>query len=328
MKKKFLLDKSTIIRLFSTLNLKVYAICVVIASFIWLVMTLSDNYNKQIDFPVKYSNYPKGLILVNNPITDISVDVESQGFELASIALSEMKSVNIDLSKINFKKTKYGRYVASVATKDFRYNIVNQLQVDDVGKDFIPDSIFFVFDSLISKDIPVKFNSKITFKDGYTDYQNPIIEPKLVTVTGPAVDIRKINSIETELFNKTSINSEIKETIKIKPLGKQISFNTNHVEVIQKVAKYSEFTINKTIKLNSNIANLKVKMFPNKVKVIFTMPLPEYKLLNDTSFMVAVRLDSIDALQKQKLLIEILRKPKSASNIKLNVNSIEYLILD
>ncbi len=311
----------------SSIDLKVYSISVAIAFVIWLVMTMSDVYNERVEFPVTYSNFPTGLVLVNNPSSDISVDVKSQGFELASVALSEKKSVNIDLNEIKFRKTKFGRFVASVPTRSFRYNIVNQLNVDDVGKDFIPDSVFFVFDSLISKEIPVKFNSQMEYSEGYTAYGKPDISPKTVIVTGPAMDVNKVKYIETAAIKNIDVNRNFEEELSLIK-GKKLSLDQNTVIVKQAVAKYSEFSIKREVNLLSNIPNLKVKLFPKNINILFSMPLPDYKKLNDTSFALTVRIDSLDVLQKKKLLIDISSIPQGTDNIRLSSQSVEYIILD
>ncbi len=311
----------------SKMNIKSYSISVVIASFIWLVMTMSDNYTERVEFPVTYSNFPKGLVLVNTPVSDISVDVKSQGFELISVALSEKKSVNIDLNEIKFRKTKYGRFVASVSTKSFRYSVVNQLKVDDVGKDFMPDSVFFVFDSIISRELPVKFNSSFSYDDGYIAYGDPIIEPNTVVVTGPALDVKKMDFVLTKHIELKEVRSNFAKEVGLIS-SSEISLGIAKVKVKQNVSKYSEFKINRRIELKTNIPNLHVKLFPKSVDVLFSMPLPDYKRLSDTAFYLTVKIDSLDILQQKKLLIDLSRLPKNADNIRLSKESVEYIILD
>jgi len=310
------------------IDIKIYAICVVIASFIWLIMTLSDSYTEQIDFPVSYRNYPQGMILVNNPTDEISFNVKSQGFELASVAIANRDSILIDLSTIEYRKTKYGRYVAAIATKVFRYNIMSQLKVDDVGKEFKPDSLYLVFDSLVSRDIPIKLNYKLAFEKGYNKYGGIKLVPPTIRVKGPALLIKKINSIETDSLILDNINSDISKEINLLKKDKYLNYSQSNVEVSIKTEKYSEFSVWAPIAIMSNVPNLKVKTFPSKVKITFAMALPDYKLLNDSSFMLAVQLDSIDLLQQNKLIIKIEKKPEKIGNVDLSSETVDYVILN
>ncbi|MCK5845870.1 MAG: hypothetical protein KAG84_00405 [Bacteroidales bacterium] len=311
----------------STIDIKVYSISLIIASLIWFIMTMSDNYTERVEFPVSYSNFPKGLVLVNNPSKNISVDIEAKGFELASVALSENKSVNIDLKDIEFRKTKFGRFVASIATKSFRYNIVNQLNVDDVGKDFIPDSIYFVFDSIVTKNIPVHFDANIAYSEGYVSYGDPIITPSIVTVTGPSSEVNSLSYVSTRNIELENLKENYSNDLLLKA-QKYLKYSISKVHVNQRVAKYSEFTITKKVNLLTNIPDLKAKLFPKSIDIIFSMPLPDYKLFVDTSFNLSVRIDSLDMLHKKKLLVNLSHIPEGADNIRLSAESVEYIIID
>jgi len=312
----------------SKIDLKIYAICVLIASFIWLIMTLSDNYTKRIEFPVSYTNFPKGMILVNNPSTEISFDVKSQGFELASVSIANRDSIRIDLSSVKFRKTKYNRYVAAIATRIFRYNIMNQIKVDDVGKDFKPDSLYLVFDSLVVKEIPIRINSRITYKKGYNQYGNVIISPASIKVEGPALSIKKLMFVETDSLNIQQLSSDVSKELKLKKSDKYLTYHVSTVNVSIKTEKYSEFSVWVPVGIISNVPNLKVKTFPSKVKLTFSMALPDFKLLNDSSFSVAVQLDSLDLLQQNKLIIKLVKKPNGVGYTDMNAETVDYILLD
>lgn len=315
-------------KILSKIDLKIYAICVLISSFIWLIMTLTDNYTKRIEFPVSYSNFPEGMILVNNPANEISFDVKSQGFELASVAIANRDSIRIDLSSIEFRKTKYNRYVAAIATKIFRYNIMNQIKVDDVGKDFKPDSLYLVFDSLVTKDIPVVLSSRITYQKGYNKYGDITISPSSVNVKGPALSLKKIKFIRTDSLVINKLNADITKEIRLSRKDKYLTYDVNEVNVSIKTEKYSEFSVWVPVQVNSNVPNLKVKTFPSKVELTFSMALPDYKLLNDSSFKVAVQLDSLDLLKQDKLILRLLKKPEGVGYTDMNAETVDYILLD
>ncbi len=310
----------------SKLDVKVYAICVFIAAFIWLMMSLSDDYTHRIDFPVVYSNYPSKMILVKQPPAYISVDIKSQGFKLASTTLSKQKKVEIDISKIKLRKTKYNRYVASISTKVFRYNIMSELEVKDVGKEFKPDSIYFVFDSLMTKEVPVRLSSNLNFKDGYIQYGKARITPPTVMVTGPALTLNKMEYISTDSLILSDLNSNTENELGIYNTDKLITLSTKMVNVLINTEKYSEFSIWTTVVVKSNIPDINIKTFPSKVKLTFSMALPDYKELHDSSFQVTVKLDSIDLLQQDKLILQLAKKPLSAGNIELSSESVDYVI--
>ncbi len=311
----------------STIDLKVYLICVIIASFIWLLMILSDNFTDEIEFPVNYVNYPEGMVLVSKPAKYITAQVKSKGYEIASASLSYKNNVNIDLSKLRLKRSAYGRYVAAIPTSKFRYNIISQLKVDDVGKSFRPDSIYFVFDSLKTKKLKVSLNSNIKYANGYTQYGNPTISPAFVIAEGPAFNLKKINCVKTDSLILSDVKRDINQTVRLQSMGGLIKLNKNEVDVSFRVEKFSEFSVSVPVTVVSNVPDLKVKTFPSMVKVTCSMALPDYKMLSDTSFEVTARLDSLDLLNENKVILNITKKPINAKSISLSDESIEYVLI-
>lgn len=311
----------------SAIDLKVYAVCVFIASFIWLLMTLGDNYTEEIEFPVSYTNYPKGLILVSNPTTSITAQVESQGYELATASLSNRETVKIDLSKVKLKRSPYGRFIAAIPTAAFRYNIISQLKVDDVGKQFKPDSIYFVFDSLVTKRLYVKVNSRINYAKGYAQYGTEKVSPSFVDVKGPALLLKNIKYINTDSLILNDVQDNIKKKVGLKISNKMISIKEKSVEVGIRTEKYSEFSLKVPVKVVSNVPNLKVKTFPSVVKITCSMALPDYKKLTDSSFQVTARLDSLNLLNDNKIILNLSKKPSRAKSIRLSDESVEYVII-
>jgi hypothetical protein len=311
----------------STIDLKVYAICVFIASFIWLLITLSDNYTDEIEFPVTYVNYPEGMVLVSKPTKYITAQVESQGYELATATLSNRETVKIDLSRLRIKRSAYGRYIAAIPTSEFRYNIINQLKVDDVGKSFKPDSIYFVFDSLKTKKLKVRLLADIKCAKGFTQYGEAEISPDYVIAEGPALDLKKIRYVNTDSLLLADVKQDISQDVGLKPIGDFISLNTKKVKLGIRIEKFSDFSISVPVTVLSNVPNLKVKTFPSMVKINCSMALPDYKLLTDSSFQVTARLDSLDLLSGNKVILNISKKPSSAKSVILSDESIEYVII-
>jgi len=312
---------------FSRMDLKVYLVCVLISTFIWLMMKLSDGYSKEIEIPVRYSEFPKGMILVNKPVSKLKVRVESQGFKMVTIALRNNKRVYINLDKLELRPTRYKRWVASIPSRFFSYEISSQLGVDPIGSNIKPDSIYFVFDSLISRILPVKVNAKLSYTEGYTLYQNLIINPPKVSVSGPALAVNKLKYVEADSLILEHIDKDFKKSLKISTTNKLIKLNPASVDVSGHIAKFSEFSSTVPLLVHTNIPNLKIRTFPSKVKITYTIPIPEYKNISDSSFVVAVEVDSMDVLKNNQLIPQIIHKPDFVKSAILDVDKVEFVVI-
>jgi hypothetical protein len=318
---------NTVKNYLSTIDLKVYFVCVLIATFIWLMMKLSDGYSKEIEIPIKYSNYPEGMVLVNKPISSLKVKVESQGFQMMTIALRNNKQVRIDLSKIELHRTPYKRWVASIPSHLFANEISTQLGVDPIGSKVRPDSIYFVFDSLITKTLPVVIKSKLSFMEGNTLWGDLVVDPKMVEVSGPALKLNSTKFVVADSLILEQIGEDFSKKLKLLKPGNLVSMNPTNVTVSAKVTKFSEFTSEAPLRVQTNIPDLKIKLFPPKVKITYSIPIPEYDNISDSSFIVSVNIDSLDVLKGSFLIPKIVRKPDVVRSAYLDVDRVEFIII-
>jgi len=311
----------------SKIDLKVYFICVLIATFIWLMMKLSDGYSKEIEVPIKYTNAPAGMILVNKPVNLLKVHVESQGFQMMAIALRNNKQVKVDLRSIPLRRTPYKRWVASIPASSFTAEITNQLGVELASSDVQPDSVFFVFDSLVVKELPIKVNARLSFVEGNTLWGEIQLSPPTVQVTGPALSLKSINFIASDSLILEQLNKDFEKVIKLKSPREYISLNPTNVKVSAKVTKFSEFSQEVPISVKTNIPNLKIKLFPPKAKITYSIPIPEYDNINDSSFKVIVNIDSLDILTKKVLIPQIIKQPSTVRSAFLDVDKVEFIMM-
>lgn len=311
----------------TAMDMKVYLICVLVATFIWLMMKLSEGYSKEIEIPVRYSAFPKGMVLVNVPVDHLKVQVASQGFQMMTIALRNNKQVDIDLAKLKLRPTRYKRWIASIPSKSFNYEISNQLGVELVGNNVKPDSIYFVFDSLITKELPVVVNSKLSFSEGNTLYQEMTIVPSIVQVSGPALAVRKLKSISADSLILEQIGEDFTQHLKLSTNNVLVHLNPTSVDVIGKVTKFSEFSSTVPLFVKTNIPDLKIRTFPAKVRITYSIPIPEFDNITDSSFRVEVVVDSMDVLKNNQLIPKIIKQPNFVKSSFLDVDKVEFIIL-
>ncbi len=312
---------------FSRMDLKVYLVCVLIATFIWLMMKLSEGYSKEIEVPIHFSDFPKGMVLVNKPVAKLKVRVESQGFKMMTVALRNNRRVRIDLAKLELRPTRYRRWVASIPSNLFSYEISSQLGVDQIESNIKPDSIYFVFDSLMSKSIPVKVGSNLSFLEGNTLYQGLKIDPPEVMITGPALAVNKLKFVYADSLILDHIDEDFKKNLKLSTTNKLIKINPSSVDVSGKVAKFSEFSSIVPLYVHTDIPNLKIRTFPAKIKITYSIPIPEYENISDSSFVVSVEVDSMDVLKNNHLIPKIIHQPDFVKSAFLDVDKVEFIIL-
>ena len=118
-------------------NIVSYLICVVIASILWFLNTLSKDYLTEITYPVKYTNFPAGKYPVAELPTQIQLTVKAKGFALLG------HSIRTSFLPITFNVGSYCNHALSdkAGIQEFILNtndIKDKITECSSGRDRIP----------------------------------------------------------------------------------------------------------------------------------------------------------------------------------------------
>ena len=87
--------------LFSIMNKQffVFLFFLLLSAVIWLIMTLNETYEKELEVPVRITNIPKNVVLTSASIDTIHVTVRDKGWLLLSYLYGERRAA----LNINYK---------------------------------------------------------------------------------------------------------------------------------------------------------------------------------------------------------------------------------
>ena len=61
-------------------NVITYGVCVIIATVLWFLNALNKEYTTEISYPIKYTELPKGKLLVSEPPKEMTLTIKAHGF--------------------------------------------------------------------------------------------------------------------------------------------------------------------------------------------------------------------------------------------------------
>lgn len=64
-------------------NVVTYGICVIIATVLWFLNALNKEYTTEITYPIKYTELPKGKLLVSEPPKEMTLAIKAHGRPIA-----------------------------------------------------------------------------------------------------------------------------------------------------------------------------------------------------------------------------------------------------
>ena len=306
----------------------IFVVCIVIAAFTWTLIKLSSNYSTELSFPVIYSNPPKNLILVNDVDSLIHIGLEEQGFVLARLKyFTGSAALKIDLDKVKIRRLGRG-YICRVSTREWILDITKRFDIGGEIKYIRPDTVTFRFEEIVSKTIEVIPNVHYTLQKQYYAYDSVSVDPARIKISGLAAIIDTINVLPTESTIFNDLSGTFETEIKLyNPLPGHLKLDPPSVHITIPVEEYTESETTVPISILNEHDSLRVKIFPDKVRVVYLVALRDFRRVNTDMFSALVDLSGINEISDKKIPVQVDAHPSFVRIKKIDPPEVEYLIL-
>jgi len=192
--------------------------------------------------------------------------------------------------------------------------------------DFTPDNFTLGIDHKLQKKLPVKVYYQPTFEPGYTQKGNIQVSPDSVLVLGPKSILENMSFIGTELWKPENNKSSIKNhPLRLLDQNKTLLLEPEQVLVTLDVEQFTE----KSFFVPITVLNAKdsIRVFPDKVKITFSIPLSRFDDVQPTDFELVADFKDIKPGSKTNTLpIQVRKKPTEISNLRFRSKAIEFFI--
>lgn len=297
----------------------VFLLFVVGTFMFWFLNKLSKEYTQVVTYSVVYKDLPNQFIFQEAPSENISFRVVADGFYFFSNAFRR-NEMNISLE--NIKKNKKYSYVLSNGNlkKQVRSEIQDNIRVLDVVEEFIEVKL----GEKSFKKVPVVSNVNIEYHTGYSSFNGVKLIPDSIEISGPEMQISKINKIDLLPFQKVNVIENIDEYIDIvKPSISKVFYKNTSVQIKAQVEKVTEKSLMIPVQIiNSPFDD--VVVYPKKVKVTCQVRLSQFNVINAKDFTVVC---DYNTRGDKHIKTKLLESPMIVSSVKLKTNKVEYLIL-
>ncbi|MDO5970185.1 YbbR-like domain-containing protein [Flavivirga aquimarina] len=312
--------KSKILASIKNKRINVFILFLLFAFIILIFSKLSKEYTNTMAFGIEKVNLPEENVILNDSVT-LNITLKTHGFKWLKYYISKPK-IKIDFSHDVDKKKDVFLWNKS---KAYLKNTQFDEQVELLN--MFPDKLTFRYDVNLVKKIPVKLNATINFSPGYDISDKLVSEPDSIMVIGPNVLVSKINHIETEDITFNDVKLNLTETTKLKfpENTSDLKFSTNSVVIKADVEKFTEGTLKIPVNIINVPKGIKIKHFPKEVNVSYYISLSHFNSVTNKDFKVVC--DYNKTKGNQSLLVPELEKyPKTAKNVKISQQRIEFII--
>lgn len=286
----------------------------------WILINLSKTYTTEVIYDVNYTNLPQQKTIIATPLKNLTLTVKGSGFKLISTNISK-KPLALDLNNvINKNKTDYYFLSKRLAT-EIKNKLKSGIQLVEIQKDTIPLKI----GTLLSKKVPLKNNTTISYKLGY-DLAKPItIKPDSVLISGDKFLLEEISYLPLEKISLENISETTKITTDV-ILPKNGAFKTNitTAEINIEVDKFTEGEIEVPVIVKN--APKEINIFPKKVKLIYKVGLTNFNKIDVNSFTIECDYKTAELNETSYLIPKLTKASNLTSKVRIVPDKIDFLI--
>lgn len=302
-------------------KVKVFLMFLLFSGLAWFINNLSGTYTSNVIFDLKYDNIPENVLLINASKQKVDVKLEAMGFQFLAFNFVT-KSVKIDVSSFKENANKF-----FIPQDTYKRQIEKQLSNSMKLLDIDTDTIFFDFQEIVSKEIPIEARIKVNLAQNYLLDGDINIKPKVIEVKGPKNEIDSIRIVKTVPLDLDGISSDFSQKIALYKSEALLNttFSLPNVVVSGKVSKFSEKIIKVPVRVMNLPDGMNMKTFPDQVSILCKAKVDLLKTLESSNFQITVDYNSIHNDTK-KLALKLSKKPKNLHSITMEEKEVTYIL--
>jgi hypothetical protein len=309
------------LKLFFTLkDILSFLLFFAISACFWYVHALGKERERNIIVPIKYTGIPLNLFMINNPPSEISLDIKDQGVRLFEYSDKNLSPITIDLSRVFYQK---GEIL--ITPDQLKSRVIRYLKPTTTILDIHPDSLLIKYEKLSSKTLPIEFVGKIDLAHQYMFSDKIRLQPNVLTVFGPKSILDTLKIIRAECAVVKNISDTISFRCKLKP-SKLTHYSVSETKVTIFVEQFTERKVQIPITILNCPSNLAVRTFPAFVNATYIVGLSQFKTLNPSDIQVYVDFNELKSDQQSKQLLKIINNSIHISNIKISPVEVEFIL--
>lgn len=306
-------------------QLLIYLFFLLISISFWYLNALSKDYTTVISYSVRYTDFPKGKVLVGDLPDKIDIKVRGFGFNLLKYKLLgfyQPLSLSINNYRLDIlrQKNKYTYFLLTRYAKDiFALQLSGDLQLIDIK----PDTLFVNLADVVEKKVAVKAMLNVVLEKQYMHGQM-IIKPDSIIISGPQAILDSINVFRTKELKLKNVKDTIIKLVELEDI-KRIVSKPQKVLITLPVVKYTELVFNIPIEAENVPDSLFLRTFPSNISLSCWVSIADYDKMSPFMFRAVVDYKNIGNM-KNKMKVTLLKKPSNVNNITFHPKSVEYLI--
>lgn len=299
----------------------IFMFFLVLSGSFWLMITLNDTYEKEIQVPLRMVGIPKNIVVTTAPSDTVRIVIRDKGFVLLGYSLAKtFVPLSVSFNSFANKQTGHGYIPQTEIQKLMRQQLTGSTAITQIKA----DQLDFYFNYGRKKILKVQINGNIVAAKNY--YLSHVeYSPEVVSVYANKQILDSLHVVQTEFLNIVNFDDTVTVKARLKTVkGMKVEPSVVTIKLYPDIL--TEESMEVPIITMNKPDNLIIRTFPPKVKVNFTVGASMYRYIKPTDFKVVVDYNEVARNPSDKCNIYLKGKPRDVSNARLELKQVDYLI--
>lgn len=309
--------------LFSSVNKEflIFLFFLALSGGFWLMMTLNENYEKELYVPIHLINVPKNVIITSELDDTVCVTVRDKGFILVTYETSrKINPININFDDYANRTNGHG----IIPLTDVQKFIIQQLYGSSKITSVKSDKLEFYFNYGRSKKVPVQMLGRVMPGKSYY-LAHTRFWPDSVTIYANKSILDSVKFVYTEFQNIDNFEDTVVRQVPLRKIR-----GVKCVPSTVRIALYPDILTEESIEVPItaiNVAKGKIlRMFPSHVKVNFVVGVSMFRSVKPEHFKVVADYSELAEHPSDKCNLYLRAFPHGITKARLATQTVDYLI--
>ncbi|MDP6922141.1 MAG: CdaR family protein [Lutibacter sp.] len=307
----------------SNRKLKVFLFFLLLTTFIWFLVELSQSYNTKATFRIRFKDIPDKLFFEDNTPQRLDIVIKAPGFSLLTYKWST-KEISLSLRELQQNATGY-YLLPNYQNTSLSAQLTGGTEVIRMLK----DTLYVGLGKNKTQKLPVHLLLDLQFKLGYNLVEKLRLSPDSIVVKGPEKQLDSMLEIATQSLQLEEVYQDIDIRLPLVLPGaeKNVVTSAKEVRVTAQVEKFTEGVLALPVSIVNVPEGVAITPFPKEIKVVYRTGLSNFNKITPNSVRVV-----FDYKQYQKdtllhyLSPSVVQQSEYISSIKIIPDRVEFLI--
>jgi len=308
-------------------DIVVFGFFLLLSFIFWYLNSLEKEVEYSIRYPVRYVNLPEERVLADDLPSRLELYLKGPGYSILKLKMSGNRSpVILDVSSINYRRVPNNRALNYyVVTSGLIPKLRNQLRAECDITTVKPDTLFFTFDRIITRNVPVEPAVEVNTERQYLVKGSLLAEPDTVGITGPRRILDTLSSVRTRAIRMRGVRETITRSILL-VVPDKCTLSEKKVQVTIPVEQFTEAEVKVPVRLINCPDSIYLRIFPDVVTVRALVAVGDYKKFEQVPFEVILDAARADLGSAEKLPLAFRNVPPFVSSMRVSPSKVDFLI--